>query len=68
MTRNEAIELLNCSLAELATLLGISTAAIAQWNPESIPKLREYEIRDIHKLLTEAHDQNVSHEQAESNV
>nr|WP_279052993.1 ribonuclease D [Acinetobacter tandoii] len=47
MTRDEAIQLLNCSLSELADSLGITTAAVAKWNKDKIPRLREFEIRDI---------------------
>lgn len=47
MTRDEATQLLNCTLSELADSLGITTAAVAKWNKEQIPRLREYEIRDI---------------------
>lgn len=47
MTRDEATQLLNCTLSELADSLGISTAAVAKWNKDQIPRLREYEIRDI---------------------
>jgi transcriptional regulator with XRE-family HTH domain len=34
MTRQEAAKLLNCSFAELAEKLGITTAAIAQWGDD----------------------------------
>lgn len=47
MTRDEATELLGCSLSELAGLLGITTAAVAKWDKKQIPKLREYEINDL---------------------
>lgn len=47
MTRDEAKKLLECNLSELASKLGITTAAVAKWNKDQIPKLREYEIRDI---------------------
>lgn len=49
MTRDEATKLLDCSLSELAGLLGITTAAVAKWDKEQIPKLREYEIKDLAK-------------------
>ncbi|HJE54691.1 Cro/CI family transcriptional regulator [Acinetobacter sp.] len=47
MTRDEAIQLLDCSLSELADRLGITTAAVAKWNKQQIPRLREYEIRAL---------------------
>ncbi len=47
MTRDEALILLDCSLTELADKLYITTAAVARWNPEKIPPLRESQIRDL---------------------
>lgn len=47
MTRFQAIQLLNCSYAELATKLEISTAAVARWGDSDIPDFREYQIRDL---------------------
>ena len=47
MTRDEAIQLLNCSLSELASQLGITTAAVAKWDKDEIPLLREYQIREL---------------------
>lgn len=63
MTRDEAIELLGCNLSELADSLGITTAAVARWNKEQIPKLREYQIRDIaaDRLKSPETQQNVAH-------
>ena len=63
MTRDEAIELLDCNLSELADSLGITTAAVARWNKEQIPQLREYQIRDIaaDRLKSLETQQNVTH-------
>lgn len=63
MTRDEAIELLGCNLSELADSLGITTAAVARWNKEQIPQLREYQIRDIaaDRLKSLETQQNVAH-------
>lgn len=47
MTRDEAIQLLNCSLSELASQLGITTAAVAKWDKDKIPPLREYQIKEL---------------------
>lgn len=55
MTRDEATELLDCSLLELANLLGITSSAIAQWNKYKIPLLREYQIRSLANQRVDAH-------------
>lgn len=47
MTREEAAQSLGCSLSELAEILGISTASVAQWGDDPIPPLREYQVRDL---------------------
>ncbi|TCB18993.1 Cro/CI family transcriptional regulator [Acinetobacter sp. ANC 5045] len=47
MTRNEALQLLNCNLSEMASRLNITTAAVAKWNKDQIPPLREYQIREL---------------------
>lgn len=48
MKRQEAVKLLNCSLAGLAEKLGLTTAAIAQWGDDTdIPPLREYQVREL---------------------
>jgi len=47
MTRDEAIKLLDCSLSELALRLDITTAAVAKWNKDQIPPLREYQVREL---------------------
>lgn len=47
MTKNEALNLLECSLSELSTILCVSRSAVTQWNDECIPLMREYQIRDI---------------------
>lgn len=46
MTRDEAIKLLDCSLAELAKKLEVTTAAVAQWADGPLPLLREYQVRE----------------------
>lgn len=51
MTRSEATQLLQCSLAGLAKKLGITTAAVAQWPEEKIPELREYQVRELARTL-----------------
>lgn len=57
------IDLLGCNLSELADSLGITTAAVARWNKEQIPQLREYQIRDIaaDRLKSLETQQNVAH-------
>lgn len=47
MTRDEAITLLSCSLSELADKLEITTAAVARWDPNKIPLLREAQVRAL---------------------
>lgn len=47
MTRDEAIQLLDCSLSELAERLHITTAAVAKWDKNQIPPLREYQVREL---------------------
>lgn len=49
MTRREAVALLGLNkLYELAEILDLSTAAIAQWgDDEDIPDYREYEVREL---------------------
>ncbi len=62
MTRDEAIQLLGCSLSELAGLLGITTAAVAKWDKERIPQLREYQVKELascHKP-SEINEQNLA--------
>lgn len=72
MTRDEATELLNCSLSELADKLEISTAAIARWNPLVIPPLRESQIRDLSEgripVGLQKHKQTVSDVSKQTNV
>lgn len=47
MTRQEALDLLGCTVGELAELLKITSQAISQWDVDEIPLAREYQIRDI---------------------
>ena len=46
MTVNEALNLLNCSKAELGRMLGLNRSAISLWK-NNVPIAREYQIRDI---------------------
>lgn len=51
MKRREACELLGCNLYELSIKLNISDSAVAQWGDErDIPKLREYEVRELSRI------------------
>lgn len=72
MTRDEATALLNCSLAELAEKLKTTTAALAQWDENNIPSLREYQIRDLAAGRTpiglEKRKQNLNDVLKQSNV
>lgn len=71
MTRDEAITLLDCSLSELADKLEITTAAVARWNPNKIPLLRESQIRDLaagKPAIGLIPQSNVSRQSAESNI
>ena len=46
--RDEAAKLLNCSFADLAEKLGITTAAVAQWGDDKeIPLLREIQVKEL---------------------
>lgn len=47
MTKSEALQLLDCSITQLAGRLGISHNAISQWDESKIPVAREYQIRDL---------------------
>lgn len=48
MTLSEALSYFNNSRRELAEALGISTQAVQYWvDEEQIPKLREYQIKEI---------------------
>ncbi|WP_313484056.1 Cro/CI family transcriptional regulator [Acinetobacter variabilis] len=47
MTKSEALQLLGCSITQLAERLGISHNAISQWDESKIPVAREYQIRDL---------------------
>ena len=47
MTKQEAYDLLSCNRIELAALLKIEPPAISQWDDNSIPPLREYQIKEI---------------------
>ena len=47
MKKSEALDLLKCSVSELAELLKITTEAIYKWGDKDIPIAREYQIRDL---------------------
>lgn len=47
MKKSEALELLQCTVPELANLLKISTEAIYKWGDREIPIEREYQIKDV---------------------
>lgn len=47
MTKAEALKVADGSVTKLADLLGISHNAVSQWDDEKIPRLREYEIKEI---------------------
>lgn len=52
MTKKEAIKLVcgnKGTPRQLAEKLGISVQAVAAWKSNSIPKLREFEIKEIVK-------------------
>ena len=72
MTRDEATSLLNCSLAELAAMLKTTTSALAQWDENEIPSLREYQIRDLAAGRTpiglQKRKQNVNQTVKQSNI
>jgi hypothetical protein len=47
MTKDEALQVADGSVNELARMLGIKHSAVSQWNEEKIPELREYQIKEI---------------------
>ncbi|WP_349307083.1 Cro/CI family transcriptional regulator [Acinetobacter corruptisaponis] len=47
MKKSEALNLLQCTIPELAKILNISTEAIYKWGDKPIPIAREYQIKDI---------------------
>lgn len=47
MTKKEALKIAKGSVNELGRLLGISHAAVSQWDDDKIPELRAYQIREI---------------------
>lgn len=47
MTKSEALKFADGSVKKLASLLGITHNAISQWNEREIPKLREYQLKEI---------------------
>ena len=69
MTLDEAKQKLNCKKSkDLAAFLEISPEAVSQWNPECIPKRREYEVLEKELLFGLVHKQTVNQNFAESNV
>lgn len=69
MTLDEAKKKLNCKKSkDLAALLEISPEAVSQWNPECIPKRREYEVQEKALLLGCAHKETVNQNFSEINV
>lgn len=53
MTKTDALKVAGGSVNKLARLLGISHAAISQWDEKEIPKLRQYQIEEIKQQLRE---------------
>lgn len=47
MTKDEALQVADGSVNELARMLGIRHSAVSQWSDEKIPELREYQIKGI---------------------
>lgn len=47
MTRDEALTLLNCSVKDLADMLGVKTQVVSMWKNKKIPLAREYQVRDL---------------------
>lgn len=70
MTRDEAKSKLNCkTFKELAAILKCTGEAISQWDPECIPKLREYQVIEKELLMQKhLHLQTLNGMHAESNA
>lgn len=48
MTKQEAMQLAGVETQkELADLLNIEPPSISQWDPDKIPLLREYQVREL---------------------
>lgn len=47
MTKKDALKVADGSVNELARMLSIKHSAVSQWDDEKIPKLREYQIKEI---------------------
>lgn len=52
MTKDEALKLSKGSVNGLARMLGISHAAVSQWDEKKIPELRKFQINHIKAGLT----------------
>jgi transposase-like protein len=54
MTKKEAIKLVcgnKGTPRQLAEKLGVSVQAVSAWKKDAIPKLREYEIKELMKAV-----------------
>lgn len=47
MTKDEALQIADGSVNELARMLNIRHSAVSQWSDKKIPELREYQIKEI---------------------
>lgn len=47
MTKAESLKIADGSVNKLARMLGITHASVSQWDDAKIPKLREYQIKEI---------------------
>lgn len=47
MTRDEVLEELNCSVTELAKMLGVKSQVVSMWKKTGVPLARQYQIHDL---------------------
>ena len=47
MTKQQAKDLFNGSTRKLAEALGLSVQAVTKWPEHQIPKLREYQLKEL---------------------